>query len=83
MYVYIIQSINFSSNYYVGKSHNLKQRLIYHNNGLNTSTVKYKPWKIVWFCWFEEDSSANEFEKYLKSGSGTAFRHKRLTRSSQ
>lgn len=72
--VYIIQSINCVDQIYVGITVDIK-----HNSGGNKHTVKYKPWKIVWFCAFPSKKKAAEFEKYLKSSSGIAFRRKRLT----
>jgi putative endonuclease len=78
MYVYILRSINFPDKIYIGKTRNLKKRLAKHNEGGNISTLRYKPWKYVWFSWFETDNLASNFEMYLKTGSGFAFRKKRL-----
>lgn len=78
MYVYILESINFENKFYIGKTTNLKKRITYHNQSKNTSTVKYKPWKVIWCCWFETPELADNFEKYLKTGSGFAFRNKHL-----
>ncbi|KKR91135.1 MAG: hypothetical protein UU42_C0021G0002 [Candidatus Woesebacteria bacterium GW2011_GWA1_41_13b] len=36
------------------------------------------PWKLVWYCAFENKGKAEDFELYLKSGSGKAFVYKRL-----
>jgi len=77
-YVYILSSLKNPQKNYVGYSMNLKKRLIYHNNGWVKSTTLFKPWKIVWQAGFEEKQKAMAFEKYLKSGSGSAFRNKRL-----
>ncbi len=78
MYVYILKSINNPKKIYIGKTGNIKQRLNAHNNGLNYSTSKYKPWRIIWFAWFETEALASDFEKYLKGGSGFAFRRRHL-----
>ncbi len=77
-YVYILQSINNSKEFYTGFSANLKNRLTEHNSGKSTYTNKNKPWKIVYYSAFENKKTALDFEKYLKSASGIAFRNKRL-----
>ncbi len=77
-YVYIIQSINNLKQIYVGCTEDLDKRLSNHNSGTTAHTEKYKPWKLVVYIAFEEKSKAYEFEEYLKSGSGRAFRDKRL-----
>jgi predicted GIY-YIG superfamily endonuclease len=77
-YVYILQSINNPDQIYVGCTTNLQKRLSSHNAGSSTHTEKYKPWKLMVYIAFEEKDKAYEFEEYLKSGSGRAFREKRF-----
>ena len=77
-YTYILQSINYPKQTYIGSTADLKERLVSHNSGANKHTAKFKPWKVVWYCSFLEDKKAITFEKYLKSASGIAFRRKRL-----
>ena len=77
-YVYLIQSIAFPAQKYIGSSSNLKKRLDAHNEGRSHHTSKFKPWKLVSYIAFTEVSKAYEFESYLKSGSGRAFASKRL-----
>ncbi len=77
-YVYIIRSINYPDQIYVGHTSNLKKRLSNHNCGTTFHTDKYRPWDLVVFLGFKEEIKAIEFEKYLKSGSGRAFRDKRF-----
>ena len=77
-YVYIIQSINYPGQIYLGCTKNLDKRLSNHNSGTTTHTDKYKPWKLIVYIAFTNKERAYEFEKYLKSGSGRAFRDKRL-----
>jgi predicted GIY-YIG superfamily endonuclease len=81
VYVYILQSINSPKQLYIGKSGDLKKRITSHNQGLTPSTKRYKPWKLLWASWFSHKYLANDFEKYLKTGSGYAFRNKRLIKS--
>ena len=76
-YVYIITSKKDSSRY-VGVTKNLKNRLSEHNN-LETKSNKSKaPYILSWYCAFNTKIKAYDFEKYLKSSSGFAFRNKRL-----
>ena len=72
-YVYIIRSINFPEEEYVGATADLKRRIPEHNAGKSTRTAKFKPWQLVWYCAFPDKYKALEFEKYLKSHSGRAF----------
>jgi putative endonuclease len=77
-YVYLIQSIHFPEINYVGYSVNFDQRLETHNSGGSVHTAKYRPWRMVVHLTFAEESTAREFEKYLKSQSGRAFVRKRF-----
>jgi predicted GIY-YIG superfamily endonuclease len=77
-YVYIIASTAHPEQYYVGMTNDVESRLKDHNSGKSSHTAKYKPWCLVFHCWFDDAAKASEFEKYLKSGSGRAFAAKRL-----
>ncbi|MDD2871285.1 MAG: GIY-YIG nuclease family protein [Candidatus Gracilibacteria bacterium] len=77
-YVYVIRSVENNEQIYTGFSENLKQRLEEHNTGKSKHTQKYKPWELVFYSAFESKKIALDFEKYLKSASGIAFRNKRL-----
>jgi putative endonuclease len=77
-YVYIIRSVNFPGQEYVGATADLKRRLPEHNAGKSSHTAKFKPWTLVWYCAFLDKYRALAFEKYLKSHSGRAFAKKHL-----
>ncbi|MBU0531606.1 GIY-YIG nuclease family protein [Patescibacteria group bacterium] len=77
-YVYIIQSNSNSREINKGLTSDLRDRLARHNRGEIKHTSKYRPWKIMFYLAFEDRDTAASFEKYLKSGSGIAFMHKRL-----
>lgn len=77
-YVYIIQSISCPNQIYVGCTEDVQQRLADHNRGNTFHTNKYTPWKLVMYLAFADKYKAGDFERYLKSGSGRAFRDKRL-----
>jgi predicted GIY-YIG superfamily endonuclease len=75
-YVFLLQSIPHPDQHYVGLTSNLKARLAAHNAGQSTHTAKYRPWRITTYHAFADEAKAAAFEKYLKSGSGLAFRNK-------
>jgi putative endonuclease len=77
-YVYIIRSVAFPEQEYVGASADIKQRLTDHNSGRSAHTSKFMPWTLVWYCAFPDKDRALAFEAYLKSHSGRAFSKKRL-----
>ena len=77
-YIYILRSINFSDQIYVGCTSDLKKRLSDHNCGTTEHTDKYKPWKVVTYIAFNDKEKAYSFEDFLKSGSGREFRNRRL-----
>ena len=76
-YVYILLSSK-SHIFYFGSTNNLEKRLELHNEGNVSSTKSHIPWKLVWYCAFETEKQARDFELYLKTGSGKSFAYKRL-----
>lgn len=76
-YTYILQSLKDKS-YYIGSTSDLKNRLSEHNNGKAKYSSTKKLFKIAWYGGFKSKFKAQEFEKYLKSSSGFAFRNKHL-----
>jgi len=77
-YVYIIRSVNYPDEIYVGHTSDLKKRISNHNCGTTQHTERFRPWDLILYMGFKNKMKAIEFEKYLKSGSGRAFRAKRL-----
>lgn len=77
-YVYLLQSTGVVGQRYVGVTSSLKQRVAEHNAGKSPHTSKYGPWTLVTYIAFSDARKAEEFERYLKSGSGHAFARKRL-----
>ena len=77
-YVYLLQSIGFPAERYIGITGDLNRRLEEHNSGKSNHTSRYRPWKIVAAVRFEDDKRAVAFEKYLKSGSGRSFANRHL-----
>ena len=77
-YVYLLRSDLDHGKRYVGYSDELKQRVMDHNSGKNVSTAPFRPWRVQTYLAFSTKRQALAFERYLKSGSGHAFAHKRL-----
>ena len=77
-YVYILESIDFPKETYIGLTDDLRARLAAHNAGQSKHTTKFKPWRLVTYVGFSDEQKAVDFERYLKSSSGRAFAKKRL-----
>jgi predicted GIY-YIG superfamily endonuclease len=75
-HVYILKCSDKS--YYTGCTNNLEDRLKRHNKGQVYFTKDKLPVELITYISFSDKYKAYKFEKYLKSGSGTAFRNKRL-----
>jgi len=76
-YCYILKSLK-DSTHYIGSTHDLKNRLGKHNRKEVAYTSTKAPFTIVWYAAFLTKEKALNFERYLKSSSGFAFRNKRL-----
>lgn len=77
-YVYLIQGEAHPDQRYVGFSTDLRKRLATHNAGGSVHTAKYAPWRLVGYHAFSDKRRGEDFERYLKSGSGRALAVKRL-----
>ena len=77
-YVYLLESLAFPGQVYIGQTDDLRARLADHNAGKSPHTSKYKPWRLVTYIAFSDEAKAIAFERYLKTASGRAFANKRL-----
>ena len=77
-YVYLIRSIPFPDQTYVGYTSDITSRINTHNEGRSAHTAKFKPWELITYLAFKDESQAAKFERYFKSGSARAFANKRL-----
>ena len=77
-YVYILQSKVNSNQTYVGSTADLKKRLAEHNAGKSIHTNKFKPWELAAYVALIDRAHAEQFEHYLKTGSGRAFAKRHL-----
>jgi putative endonuclease len=76
-YVYLIKSDKINK-IYTGVTRDLKKRIAQHNNKNSKYTSWNGPYRLIWYCAFMNKQRAYDFEIYLKSHSGSAFRNKRL-----
>ena len=74
--VYVLKCA--SGKYYTGYSTDIKDRLIAHQKGEVSFTKDKLPVELVHLSLFADKQKAYDFERYLKSGSGVAFRNKRF-----
>ena len=74
--VYILKCSDES--YYTGCTSNLKDRIMRHNKAQVQYTKDKLSLTLITYITFCDKYLAYRFEKYLKSGSGAAFRNKRL-----
>ena len=77
-YVYLLESVSFPEQRYVGHTDDLRARLKAHNAGQSPHTAKFRPWRLVTYIAFSDETKAVAFEQYLKTGSGRAFANKRF-----
>ena len=75
-YVYILKLNN--GKYYIGYSSKLKNRVNDHIKGDVRQTKNFRPLKLIYYSAFRNKLKALQFEHYLKTPSGFAFRNKRL-----
>ena len=74
--VYVLRCAN--GKYYTGFTTNIKKRILAHVNGEVLFTKDILPIELVHLSLFANKQKAYDFERYLKIGSGKAFRNKRL-----
>lgn len=63
---------------YVGLTSDLRKRLREHNQGLNLSTRRHKPWKIIYYEACLNKKDAVRREGYLKTTQGRRLLNRRL-----
>ena len=75
-YVYILKCCDNS--YYTGCTTDLEERIKANHKGQVHYTKDKLPVELITYIAFTDKYKAFDFERYLKSGSGMAFRNKRL-----
>jgi len=77
-YCYILYSRKIDQTY-VGSTNNLNGRLFRHENIPTRTTKRSDDFALIWYSVFSTRKQAEEFERYLKTGSGRAFMKKHIT----
>ena len=75
-YTYVLK--NKEEKMYIGYTSNIQKRLSQHNQGLNISTKRYLPWKIIYYEACLNKNDAMRREQYLKTTQGARLLKIRL-----
>ncbi|KKR45349.1 MAG: Excinuclease ABC subunit C [Parcubacteria group bacterium GW2011_GWA2_40_14] len=75
-YTYILKSK--SGELYIGCTSDLKRRFVEHNQGLNPSTKRYRPWVIIYYECCLNKVDAKRRERYFKTTQGRRLLKRRL-----
>ena len=78
-YTYVLKS-DKSGRLYTGSTNDLRKRFKEHNSGKSTYTVKYAPYKLIYYEACSNEDDARTREKYLKTGMGKRYIQNRLKR---
>ena len=80
-YVYVLKS-NKTTSLYIGFTADLKQRIIYHNQGRSIYTKRYAPWKLVYYeAYFSKHDAIVREKKLKKYHNNVGNLKKRISRS--
>lgn len=77
-FVYIVRSIGYPERLYIGLTKDIAERLQEHNAARSKYSKAYVPWEMETYISVKDKETAENLERYLKSGSGFAFLKKRL-----
>ena len=77
-YAYILQSETNPEHFYVGRTQDLRTRILRRISGQVRHTSKWKPWRLKTYIALSDATRAIALEHYLKSASGRALIKKRL-----
>ncbi len=75
-YVYVLQGKD--GEIYTGFTHDIRKRLKEHNQGLNSSTKRYLPWKLIYYEASLSEEDTHRRESYLKTSKGRSLLKRRL-----
>lgn len=75
-FVYILELSN--GDYYTGLTSDVEKRVSEHKSGKSYTTKRFLPVSLVSFTALRDKNKAEKFERYLKTGSGIAFRNRHL-----
>jgi putative endonuclease len=76
-YTYVLES-ETDDEFYVGFTSDLGRRVEEHNQGLNPSTSRYRPWKLIYYEACIDQDDAKRREGYFKTTQGKRLLKLRL-----
>ena len=76
-YVYLLKSLK-DLNFYVGYTHDLKNRILEHQRGKVISTKYRRPLRLVCYEAYIDKETAMKREKFLKTSDGKLDMNRRL-----
>ncbi len=76
-YTYVLRSVR-DGKLYIGFTEDLKNRLIFHNQGKVESTKNRRPLQLVYYEACNNKDKALKREKYFKTGFGRNFLKNRI-----
>jgi predicted GIY-YIG superfamily endonuclease len=76
--IYILRSVKHPQRLYIGLTKDSTERLKEHNAMASQYSSTYAPWELETYIALRDKRTAENLERYLKSGSGFAFLKKRL-----
>ena len=77
IYVYVLQSES-DAGLYIGMTSDLRRRFEEHQSGESQSTKGRRPWNLIYYEAYLQESDASGREVFLKSGGGRRFLDKQL-----
>ncbi len=76
-FVYLLKS-QVDGGWYIGYTHDLRQRLQEHIKGYSKSTKLRRPFRLIYYECYLDRRDAMGREKFLKSGAGRIYLRKQL-----
>lgn len=71
-YVNVLHSLT-DHGLYIGSTSDLRRRFRQHQEGASSSTVGRRPWRLIYYEAYMEESDALGRERFLKSGTGRTY----------
>lgn len=71
-YVYVLHS-EADHGLYIGFTSNLRVRVRQHHEGEAVSTAHRRPWRLIYYEAYLDESDAAGRERFLKSGAGRTY----------
>ena len=76
-YVYVLKSMSFPQELYIGSTNDLRKRLAQHNTGKVVSTKRFTPWRLAYYEAFSDEHTVRVRESRLKNNSNAMLELKK------